>query len=81
MNILIKVDFKAKLVQNFSYRNSKKTPVIQCVVSVWMKSKTFVFISKTLCVLINLGRVEKYIAFIFFCILNSMYSSFHAYMN
>lgn len=34
MKHLIKVDFKAKLVQNFSNRNSKKIPVIQCVISV-----------------------------------------------
>lgn len=48
--MLIKVDFKAKLVQNCSNRSSEKIAVTQCVVWVCVKSETFVLISKTLCV-------------------------------
>lgn len=73
MKHLIKVDFKAKLVQNFSNRNSKKNSCHSvCHFSVNEKTDDDLcfYLQNTVCV--NPARVEKHIVFIFLWILNSI---------
>lgn len=53
MKHLSEVDFKAKLVQDGSSRNSKNIPVIWCVISACMKRNAFVLISNALYVCVN----------------------------
>jgi len=73
MKNLVKVDLKVKFWNRmFLTGTLKRFLSLVCHFSEWKVRGTMssVFINKALCV--NLGRVEKYIVFIFFWFLNSI---------